>query len=224
MTVPATTASASSHTAPDRGRDRSRTEESIISAARDVLVEKGFGAWGVNAIARAAGCDKQLIYRYFGGLDGLAEALGTDVARAIEEALSAAPGPSASSYAELVAGLLETLVDVLRANPLMQRIIAWELSEPNALTQSFAQARSRALADWIARLRGDIAPPPGIDAPAINAVLIAAVQQMVLAGAATGSFAGLPLRDAAEWRRVTLAIRALVAAAYCQRPEGEERP
>ena len=38
----------------DRSRDRSRTELSIIAAARAVLVEKGFGGWGVNAIARAA--------------------------------------------------------------------------------------------------------------------------------------------------------------------------
>jgi AcrR family transcriptional regulator len=213
MTAPAT-ASPAADTAPDRTRDRSRTEEAILAAARDVLIEKGFGAWGVNAIARAARCDKQLIYRYFGGLDGLAEALGTDVARAIETALSVAPAQPAASYAELVTRLLEALVEVLRGNPLMQRIIAWELSEPNALTQSFAQARSRALAEWIARLRGDLAPPASIDAPAINAVLIAAVQQMVLGSAATGNFAGLPLRDESDWNRVRLAIRSLAMAAY----------
>lgn len=208
------TASQAAESVPDRTRDRTRTEEAILASARDVLVEKGFSAWGVNAIARAAGCDKQLIYRYFGGLDGLAEALGTDVARAIEAALSVAPAQPAASYAELVARLLEALVEVLRGNPLMQRIIAWELSEPNALTHSFAQARSRALADWISRIRGELTPPLGIDAPAINAVLIAAVQQLVLAGAATGNFAGLPLREDEDWDRVRLAIRSLAIAAY----------
>jgi AcrR family transcriptional regulator len=215
MNQPETAPPSPAETAPDRARDRSRTEEAILAAARDVLVDQGFGAWGVNAIARAAGCDKQLIYRYFGGLDGLAEALGTDVAGAIETALSVAPDQPPASYAELVAGLLDRLVEVLRANPLMQRIIAWELStEPNTLTQAFAQARSRALAEWIARLRGDLAPPTGIDAPAINAVLIAAVQQIVLGSAATGNFAGLALRDNEDWDRVRLAIRSLVMAAY----------
>lgn len=217
MDAPAKESSGPAQAAPDRGRDRSRTEEAIIAAARDVLVEKGFGAWGVNAIARAAGCDKQLIYRYFGGLDGLAEALGIDVARAIEESLSAAPAQPASSYAELVAGLLDTLVEVLRSNPLMQRIIAWELSEPNALTQSFAQARGRALGDWVARLRGELAPPPGVDAPAINAVLIAAVQQLVLGGATLKNFAGLPLNEEADWDRARLAIRAIVMTAHAPR-------
>ena len=35
------------------------------------MTEKGFASVGVNAIASAAGVDKQLIYYYFGGLDGL---------------------------------------------------------------------------------------------------------------------------------------------------------
>jgi AcrR family transcriptional regulator len=75
----------------DRTCDRTRIEEAIIAAARAMLVEKGFGGWGVNAIARAAGCDKQLIYRYFGGLDGLAEALGVAIAEETESALASLP-------------------------------------------------------------------------------------------------------------------------------------
>ena len=198
----------------DRTRDRSRTEESIRAAARSVLVEKGFGGWGVNAIARAAGCDKQLIYRYYGGLDGLAEALGTQIAQETENALAAVPVPEMASYADLVAGLIDAQVEVLSSNPVMQRIIAWELSEANELTRAFAAARSRALMGWIARVKGDFAAPAGIDAPAINAVMIAAVQQMVLSSAAIGAFAGMPLADPADWQRLRATIRHLVLAAY----------
>jgi AcrR family transcriptional regulator len=61
-------------------RNRARTEAAILAAAEMLLAERGFTAFGVNAIARAAGCDKQLIYRYFGGLDGLAEAIGRKLA------------------------------------------------------------------------------------------------------------------------------------------------
>jgi AcrR family transcriptional regulator len=181
-----------------------------------VLVDKGFGGWGVNSIARAAGCDKQLIYRYFGGLDGLAKALGTEVAHEIEEALSAVPEPTVSCYADLVAGLLEALIHVLRTHPVMQRIIAWELSEANALTIAFAEARGRALGVWISRVRGNLVPPPGLDAPAVNAVLIASVQQMVLSSATAAGFAGVPLREEADWNRITRAIRLLVQLAYAE--------
>jgi len=200
----------------DRGRDRTRTEDTILAAARRVLVEKGFGGWGVNAIARAAGCDKQLIYRYYGGLDGLAEALGTQIARETEAALANAPPPEVASYGALVAALIDAQFDLLRSHPVMQRIIAWELSEANALTRAFADARSRALTDWFAQVKGNFAAPAGVDAPAINAVLIAAVQQMVLSGASIGGFAGMPLAEPADWERLRAAIRRMVLSAYAE--------
>jgi hypothetical protein len=96
----------------------------------------------------------------------------------------------------------------------MQRIIAWELSGANDLTRAFAAARSRALTAWFAGIKGDFVPPAGIDAPAINAVLIAAVQQMVISGAAIGSFAGMPLAEPADWERLRATIRQITIAAY----------
>lgn len=198
----------------DRTRDRARTEEAILAAARDLLAEKGFSGWGVNAIARAAGCDKQLIYRYYGGLDGLAEALGTDIARETEKALAAVPIPEITSYGALVAALIDAQVDVLSSHRVMQRIIAWELSEPNELTRAFASARSRALMAWFAGIKGDFVPPAGVDAPAINAVLIAAVQQMVMSSAAIGEFAGMPLAGPDDWQRLRVTLRHMAMAAY----------
>jgi AcrR family transcriptional regulator len=62
-----------------RVRDRSATERAILAAAKGLLAEEGFQNFGINAVARRAGCDKQLIYRYYGGLDGLVEAIGTDL-------------------------------------------------------------------------------------------------------------------------------------------------
>lgn len=204
----------------DRTRDRSRTEEAILAAARCVLVEKGFGGWGVNAIARTAGCDKQLIYRYFGGLDGLAEALGTEIAHDIEQALADMQPPDIGSYGELVSALIDAQLHMLRSHPVMQRIIAWELSEANGLTRAFAEARGRALISWLTRVKGDFVPPSGIDAPAINAVLIAAVQQMVLSAASIGGFAGMPLDTPIAWERLRATIRQLVFAIYGDLPAG----
>jgi AcrR family transcriptional regulator len=52
-------------------RDRNATEARLIGAVEDLIVQQGFGAIGINAVARQAGADKVLIYRYFGGLSGL---------------------------------------------------------------------------------------------------------------------------------------------------------
>ncbi len=52
-------------------KSRRKTEQNILRALGHLLLEQGFPAVGINAIARQAGCDKVLIYRYFNGLDGL---------------------------------------------------------------------------------------------------------------------------------------------------------
>ncbi|WP_316251128.1 TetR/AcrR family transcriptional regulator [Sphingomonas sp. JC676] len=195
-------------------RDSARTRAAILAAAKDLLAEQGFANWGINGIARAAGCDKQLIYRYFGGLDGLAEAIGEDVARWLEEALAANPATPATSYAELMARLAVALLDALRGNRLAQRIIAWELAEPSPLAASFSAARGKALAGWVARERGALRRPAGVDAPMINALLVAGVQQLVLADASGGRFMGIDLGDDAGWERVRAAIAAMTRAIY----------
>ncbi len=56
-------------------RNRQQTEDRIREAARRLLREAGFEAWGVNGIARAAGVDKVLIYRYFQSVEGLLDDL-----------------------------------------------------------------------------------------------------------------------------------------------------
>ncbi len=50
-------------------RNRPATEDRIRSAAWNLLAREGLPAWGVNAVAREAGVDKVLLYRYFGGLE-----------------------------------------------------------------------------------------------------------------------------------------------------------
>ena len=199
----------------DRQRNRGRTEETILAAAKDTLANHGFAGWGVNGIARAARCDKQLIYRYFGGLDGLAEAIGEDVAAWLEDALSARPNqPSATTYAELVSRLLLEFMDALRANPLAQKIVAWEVAEESPLVKRFAAARGRVMMQWIARERGTLVPPEGVDVFAANALLVAGVQHLVIASAASGSFSGIDLTDEANWQRIRRAVVTMAEAAY----------
>ena len=52
-------------------KGRLQTEQKILQALEHLLLEQGFPAVGINSVARQAGCDKVLIYRYFDGLDGL---------------------------------------------------------------------------------------------------------------------------------------------------------
>lgn len=54
-------------------RDRERTKSKILKAVGEVIEQHGTEKVGVNLIARTAGVNKVLIYRYFNSVDGLME-------------------------------------------------------------------------------------------------------------------------------------------------------
>jgi AcrR family transcriptional regulator len=59
----------------ERRRDAERTRAALLDAALDVYAAKGRAGARVSEIAARAGVDKQLITYYFGGKDGLYQAL-----------------------------------------------------------------------------------------------------------------------------------------------------
>jgi AcrR family transcriptional regulator len=200
-----------------RVRNRDDTRAAILAAAQALLAEEGFSGFGVNALARRSGFDKQLIYRYFGGLDGLVDAIGevlaTWVVIRLEPLISDSPGPA---YGDLLEAVLHAYLDALRADSLMQKLVAWELSDPSPHVRRLADQRARALGELVARLRCDRLPAPDVDTPALNALLIAAVQHLVLAGATSGRFSGLALAEEADWTRVKATLSRVVRALHGQ--------
>ncbi len=203
--------------APIRTRDRDGTARAIVIAAREVLAEDGFQSFGVNAIARRAGCDKQLIYRYFGGLEGIADAIGELLGKEIKDALDHLPtaeAPPPASYAELMERQVLGLLELLRRSPLMRQINAWEVAAPSPLVSRLVVARSRQLLSWSKELRGTLPPPPGMDVSATNVVLFAAVQQLVLSAAAVGDYGAVPLRTEDDWDRMKKTLIRIVATLY----------
>ena len=195
-----------------RRRDREATERRLVEAARQVLGEGGFQNFGVNAVARRAGCDKQLIYRYFGGVGGLLDRLGKELAGWLAAKLP--PPPDGADYAGIVEHLVLAYLDALRSDPLMLRITLWELAEPSDELRKISEARSIAIGRWMAKMRGSATPPAGVDAPAVNALLIGAVQILALSEKADGRFAGLDLSQPAGRARLRAAVVHLFRSAY----------
>lgn len=199
---------------PTRSRDRDATERHILAAAKEVLAEEGFANFGVNAIARRAGCDKQLIYRYYGGLDGIAEAIGADLATTLSEDLKPLSSPAPRTYGELMRRLALGLLDLLRRDRLMQQINAWEAASPSPLVKQLIAARSKRMAIWMFEMRGALQPPAGDDEGVGGRCIDAAVQQIVVAAGANGEFSGMPLREDAHWQRLREAVTTLVTSVY----------
>jgi AcrR family transcriptional regulator len=196
-------------------RNRAATERAILNAAKMLLAEEGFQGFGINAVARRAGCDKQLIYRYYGGLDGLVEAIGTDLGSWVKDRIPEDTGGMfLLTYGDLMERLAILFLEALRDDPLMRRIVAWEVSENTEQVRRLSEARSKALAAWIERMRGSLTPPKGIDAVAVNAVVLSAIQHLVLSAAVSGQCAGLALKTVKDWEKAGNALKRIVRGVY----------
>ncbi|MCY1667291.1 TetR/AcrR family transcriptional regulator [Rhizobium sp. SL86] len=202
---------------PARMRDRPATEARILEAAQAILIAAGPGGFGVNAVAREAGVDKQLIYRYYGGLDGLLEALGVRLAQWWQEKLMAGlPQTPVENYGELIELLALQLLHIVRSEPLALQSLLWELTGSESFVKSLSASRARAYGAWMAGVRGGLEPPEDVDAPAINALLIAAISQIALAGRQADTIIGLPTNDPATWDRLEKSLLRLVRGVYAR--------
>jgi len=143
-----------SATSRDAARDRKRTEHDIIHAIGTLLARDGFRGLGVNALAREAGIDKVLIYRYFGGLDAAVEAYANEVefwptadelAGYHDDLLLNAP------LADRIIAYLKNLARALHRRPSTLAILAWEMAEQNDLTDQLDGVRRRVTEEFVER-------------------------------------------------------------------------
>ena len=163
-------------------RSRLQTEQRIIDAVGTILLEQGYPAVGINAIARQAGCDKVLIYRYFGGFDELllafaeTTALWWEVDEIISETASECAAIKLPEYLQI---LLNRYVTALESRPLALEIMAWEMSEQNSLTAALARSRSERGMELVKRIRSYY-HQPNIDIGGILGVFGAAINYLVI--------------------------------------------
>lgn len=182
-----------------------------MAAALELIAREGFQGFGVNSVAREAGVDKVLIYRYFGDLAGLAARLGGDVGFWLGEA-SEMVVTAPASYADFAEQVLVAYLRALRKHVILQRVLAWELVSNDEVVRHLGSARSAAVSEWFRRLSSFAPPPPShIDVAAANALLIGSVHHLVLRERSAGEFAGLPLQSDEAWARVEKSLRHIVA-------------
>lgn len=195
-------------------RNKEATQQRILAVAAHILATQGLEALGVNTLAKAANCDKKLIYRYFGGMDGVMAAIGDDVAQRFAMTLQDDVGQDTLGWRAFELALLNGLLAAYRTDPLLAQLRAAEIAGPLGGFAPFAQARGAYLAQWMARHRPRSAPPQDIDIPAFNAVIIGAVEAAVICAMQANSFAGLPLETAQDWNRYHEMLQKIVITQF----------
>ena len=163
-------------------KSRLQTEQKILNALEQILLERGFPEVGVNSIARQAGCDKVLIYRYFDGFDGLLLAFAetTQLWWQVDEIIGEPTETIAQQPLHLyLQELLKRHVTALRARPLTLEIMAWEMSAQNNLTVALARTRAERGMALVKNIRASYQQPTidigdilGVFGAAINYLLI----------------------------------------------------
>lgn len=106
-------------------RDRERSEEKLIEAAGALIEGSGFESLGINQVAKRAGLSKNLIYRYFGSLDGLIHAYMKK-----HDFWMNADGeqPDTSDIKAYLKAFYRREIAQLRGNTALKRVRRWELS------------------------------------------------------------------------------------------------
>ncbi len=203
--------------APQRpARDRGATEARILAAVGEVLARDGFGGIGVNAVAKQAGVDKVLIYRYFGGLPELLTIWGQSGQfwPRVDELLGDdAPAFLALPAAERYARFMEHFVDGLRARPLTLEILAAEVLERNELT-AILETEREAWGEQATRVLGgdEFARRPELQR--LTLLLISGVQYLLLRSRRIRVFGGIDIRSDEGWASLKAALRQMALALF----------
>jgi AcrR family transcriptional regulator len=223
--------------AAGRPRDREATKRLLVEAVGRVLARQGFRAIKVNVVAREAGVDKVLIYRYFGGLPGLVAAFANsgdfwpdsrELAGCDEQAFMALP------FVERLVVVTRNYLRGLRRRPLTQEILAWRFMEQNELTAALdsvrqsvgtriltlLQSNTEAAPDVVSAqpltelLQNNVEAAPGLDITALYAILGSVVNHLGVRGRTEKIFAGLPLDDEEAWERLEAMLARIIHSLF----------
>ena len=112
-------------------RDREATERRLLDTIGKMIAEDGFEKIGINAIATQSNVSKILIYRYFGGLDGLLAAWAKQYdfySFAYSEFAGQIAQATTANLKDIIKTILLKQLEYLKDSHLMQELYVWELS------------------------------------------------------------------------------------------------
>lgn len=189
-------------------RNRAMTMERILRAMGDVMAERGTEKAGINAVAERAGVNKVLIYRYFGGWNGLLEAYvqrGFFLSMFNDKFLETVPSnPPSETRSKIWSEYVIQLMREFRSRRPSQELIRWEMSHGETeLARRLGDFRDNSYKKLVEKL----APYPEYDPNAITTLMICGITQLVLLSNQRDVVLDIDLRTEEGWGRIETAIR-----------------
>ena len=151
--------------------------EKILDAAEELFTRHGAASVGMNEIAKASGCSRATLYRYFENRDALYIAYVHREAHRVFRELGETLSRTADPGAQLVEGIIASLSQVRQSPALSswfvpdQRPIGGELAERSEVIKARTEAFLAALgvddvekrARWLVRVMVSLLVFPGQD-------------------------------------------------------------
>jgi AcrR family transcriptional regulator len=128
--------------------------EQLVDAALSVILEQGYGGVSIEAIARAAGVTRPVIYDHFPNLGTLLGALVEREERFSREQLERVvpDDPGDSDPVEVLAGSVRRFLDAVTARPATWRIILLPLDGTPAIVREHVETHRAKILERIERL------------------------------------------------------------------------
>jgi AcrR family transcriptional regulator len=183
------------------GVKREATKAALIEAFEAIVAEDGIGAVGVNAVATRAAVGKPLIYKYFGGFDGLVQAWAAQskVWDSDEDIFSVLAENREADPAQVFRAYMTRSATELRSKPIALQVMAQALLGPGELTAGLETAKqdSGKHHEALYQEGGGFDDP---DTSALLLVMSAASQYLAMRSLAQCNFNGITLDSEDGWQ------------------------
>ncbi len=189
-------------------RDRERTKGKILKAVGEVIEQHGTEKVGVNLIARTAGVNKVLIYRYFESVDGLMEQYvksGEYTSTMGDEYIDNLNNVAPDERAKVLTDLMHTFLTDLRERKATRDLLRWEIGTGKSM---LSDARNQ-IATRIVEKVGDL--PNFKDTSALLAFLSAGIYYMTISTDYREKMIDVDLHSDEGWKRIEHVIARIIA-------------
>lgn len=118
--------------------------EQILDATKELAAEHGFYAVNIEAVCRAAGISRPVVYTHFGDLEGLLDALvDRETARGLEQLGAVLPEAAGDGdQRELLVAALEAYLRTVERDPTTWRLVLMPVDgAPPRMREAISQTR-----------------------------------------------------------------------------------
>ncbi|GAB3574929.1 TetR/AcrR family transcriptional regulator [Spirosoma luteolum] len=205
-------------------RDRKHTEHRLLEAVGEIIAAHGLDHVRINKVASWSGINKILIYRYFGGLDGLLEAYHRREQMTRSNAFIDLPSLKDYPLDDLFDSLCEqTLQEYrrLRSNVYLQEYLKADLIGSDTPYNPLVAERAGKLRHLIDEVSAHVQTKQG---RAFTSVMISAMTLLTFMAQQKRSILDIDLDSENGWQEIEEAVRSIYRGIYLVVQERSPEP